>query len=78
MADKTDKAPATAPVPKKFSLRVAKTFVFNLPSGFHKMFHPGVHEVPAEIAEHPWIAAGADGHVVKDEPVEVVKSDEVK
>lgn len=28
-----------------------------------RVFEVGVHEIDDETANHPWIAAGADGHI---------------
>jgi hypothetical protein len=55
--------------PKKTKLRVLKPFVFTHPAEEHTRitsetrFFPGVHEVPDEVANHPWIRAGADGKI---------------
>jgi hypothetical protein len=51
-------------------LIVLKPFMFTHPSQDHiriaheTKFVPGIyHDVPSEIADHPWIKAGADGKV---------------
>jgi hypothetical protein len=50
-------------------LRVLKPFVFTHPADEHTRitaetrFTPGIHRVVPEIANHPWIKAGADGRI---------------
>jgi hypothetical protein len=52
------------------TIRVLKPFIFSLPgredsrTGLERRFGVGVHEIPDEIANHPWIRDTlADGHI---------------
>jgi hypothetical protein len=45
-------------------ITVIKPFVFCTP-GVERSFPVGAHEISDETANHPWIRAGADGHIEK-------------
>jgi hypothetical protein len=47
---------------KPFTFSSAPTDAASL-GGTERRFTVGDHEIPDEIANHPWIKAGADGHI---------------
>lgn len=56
-------------------IHVNKPFVFNFPAEGNpptaqRAFSVGIHEIEDDVAAHPWIAAGADGHISAELPPE--------
>lgn len=67
---------------KKYELRVLAPFVFTHPAEEHvrvtseTRFLPGIYQVTAEVAEHPWIKAGADGKIESAAQAKVRRAEE--